>query len=152
MIIEIATDGAAQPNPGPGGWACVFRANGAAKALYGSEPDTTNNRMELMGAIKALEHLKRPCEIVLTSDSQYLIKGASAWIKDWKRKNFRGVKNPDLWKRLDEATKRHTITWKWCKGHDIHTDNNLCDNLANQAAFNQTSGEVDLNKFSIASC
>ena len=117
-IVEIYTDGACKGNPGPGGWGAVMRYADAEKQLFGGEPDTTNNRMELMAAIMALETLNRPCEVVLTTDSQYVRQGITEWLAGWKRKSWKNsqnkpVKNADLWKRLDLATQSHKIDWRW---------------------------------------
>jgi ribonuclease HI len=136
-IVEIYTDGACKGNPGPGGWGAVMRYGGAEKQLCGGEPDTTNNRMELMAAIKALETLNRPCEVVLTTDSQYVRQGITEWLAGWKRKGWKNsqnkpVKNADLWKRLDLAVQPHTIDWRWVKGHSGHPENELADQLANK--------------------
>lgn len=136
-IVEIYTDGACKGNPGPGGWGAVMRYGGAEKQLCGGEPDTTNNRMELMAAIKALETLNRPCEVILTTDSQYVRQGITEWLAGWKRKGWKNsqnkpVKNADLWKRLDLAAQPHTIDWRWVKGHSGHPENELADQLANK--------------------
>jgi len=134
----IYTDGACRGNPGPGGWGAILRYNGHEKTLYGAEPMTTNNRMELMAAIQALESLKRPCKVRLTTDSQYVQKGISEWLANWKRRGWKTaakkpVKNADLWMRLDEAVADHDIRWEWVRGHSGHPENELADSLANQA-------------------
>jgi len=136
-IVEIYTDGACKGNPGPGGWGAVMRYADAEKQLFGGEPDTTNNRMELMAAIMALETLNRPCEVILTTDSQYVRQGITEWLAGWKRKGWKNsqnkpVKNADLWKRLDLATQSHKIDWRWVKGHSGHPENELADQLANK--------------------
>lgn len=136
--VEIFTDGACRGNPGPGGWGAVLRFNGTEKHLYGAEADTTNNRMELMAAIAALESLKRCCEIDLTTDSQYVKNGITQWIDGWKQRNWKTaakkpVKNVDLWKRLDKAVSQHKIKWHWVRGHSGHAENELADQLANRA-------------------
>lgn len=136
--VEIFTDGACRGNPGPGGWGALLRYDGKEKQLRGSETDTTNNRMELTAAIKALEALKRPCKVRLTTDSEYVRKGITQWIKnwrerDWKTANKTPVKNVDLWKRLDELEQKHNIEWHWVKGHSGHVENDVVDALANQA-------------------
>lgn len=136
-IVEIFTDGACKGNPGPGGWGAVMRYGDAEKQLCGGEEDTTNNRMELMAAIMALETLNRPCEVILTTDSQYVRQGITEWLTGWKRKGWinsqkKPVKNADLWKRLDAATQPHTIDWRWVKGHSGHPENELADQLANK--------------------
>ena len=136
-IIEAFTDGACRGNPGPGGWGVLLRYQGHEKQLYGGELDTTNNRMELLAAIIALETLTRPCKICLTTDSEYVLKGITEWItnwiaRDWKTADKKPVKNVDLWQRLHTATQRHTIDWQWVKGHDGHIENEIADDLANQ--------------------
>lgn len=136
--VEIFTDGACKGNPGPGGWGAVLRYKGVEKLLKGAEEHTTNNRMELMAALMALNALKRPCKVVLTTDSEYLRKGITEWIHNWKKKGWRTadkqpVKNADLWQALDEAVRRHDIQWRWVKGHSGHPENELADQLANEA-------------------
>ena len=136
--VEIFTDGACRGNPGPGGWGVVLRYNGTEKTLYGSEEDTTNNRMELMAAISALESLKRPCKVSLTTDSKYVRDGISEWINNWKKRGWKTaskspVKNVELWQRLDKAREQHDVDWHWVKGHAGHPGNELADQLANQA-------------------
>ncbi len=137
-VVEIYTDGACRGNPGPGGWGVLMRYQGKEKTLKGAEPETTNNRMELMAAICALEALKRPCKVRLTTDSQYVKNGISQWIQNWKRRGWKTadkkpVKNIDLWQRLDEAVSRHQVDWHWVRGHTGHTENELADQLANDA-------------------
>ena len=136
--IEIFTDGACSGNPGPGGWGAILRWRGHERELSGGEPDTTNNRMELMAAIAALEALKRPSQVALTSDSTYLRDGITKWIhggraKGWKTAAKKPVKNQDLWQRLDEAAKRHEVSWHWVRGHDGHAENERADQLAREA-------------------
>ncbi len=136
--VEIFTDGACRGNPGPGGWGAMLRFNGTEKHLYGSDAETTNNRMELMAAIVALESLKRQCDVDLTTDSQYVMKGISEWIEGWKKRNWKTaarkpVKNVDLWQRLDKAVAQHNVEWHWVRGHTGHPENELADQLANQA-------------------
>jgi ribonuclease HI len=135
--VEIFTDGACKGNPGPGGWGAVLRFQGREKSLYGGEPLTTNNRMELRAAIEALTALKEPCEVVLTTDSQYVRKGITEWMPQWKRRGWRTaakepVKNADLWQLLDAQNQRHSISWHWVKGHSGHRENELADALANR--------------------
>jgi ribonuclease HI len=135
---EIYTDGACRGNPGRGGWGAVLRYKGHEKTLYGAEQLTTNNRMELMAAIRALERLKRPCRVRLTTDSQYVQKGITEWMVNWKRNGWKTaakkpVKNADLWQRLDTAISGHQIQWEWVKGHSGHPENELADELANRA-------------------
>jgi len=137
VTIEIYTDGACKGNPGPGGWGVLLRYKGQEKKLYGGEAHTTNNRMELMAAIKGLEALTRPCTVNLYTDSQYLRQGMTDWLANWKINGWRNskkepVKNADLWKLLDELASRHQIKWHWVKGHSGHTENDLVDALANQ--------------------
>lgn len=134
--IEIYTDGACRGNPGPGGWGAILIAGRHRKELYGGEKETTNNRMELMAVIEALRALKRPCRIVLHTDSQYVKKGITEWIFDWKRRGWKTaakkpVKNADLWEILDEAQAAHEIDWRWVKGHAGHPENEKADELAN---------------------
>lgn len=136
--IEIFTDGACRGNPGPGGWGALLRIGEREKTLQGAEPDTTNNRMELMAAIMALEALTRPCEVSLTTDSQYVRNGITQWLANWKRRNWKTtdrkpVKNQDLWQRLDKAAQAHKVEWHWVRGHTGHTENELADQLANDA-------------------
>lgn len=133
--IEIWTDGACSGNPGPGGWGAVLRFDGHEQELLGGAPDTTNNRMEMMAAIAALEALKRPCKVRLTTDSTYLQKGITEWIHKWKRNGWRTaarkpVKNVDLWQRLEQAIAPHDIAWHWIKGHAGHAENERADELA----------------------
>jgi len=137
-IVEIFTDGACRGNPGVGGWGIVLHYDGHEKHLYGAEKLTTNNRMELMAAIEALRSLKRSCHVKLTTDSQYVKKGITEWMDNWKKRgwktaNKKPVKNMDLWRELDEETKRHEIEWHWIKGHAGHVENELADGLANRA-------------------
>ena len=136
--VTIFTDGACRGNPGPGGWGAILRKDDHEKELYGAERETTNNRMELMAAIQALEALKRPCDVTLTTDSQYVKKGITEWLASWKRRGWKTadkkpVKNQDLWERLDQATHKHKIHWKWIKGHSGHEENERADQLANRA-------------------
>ena len=143
-IVKIITDGACIGNPGPGGWACILRFGDNNKELFGSQAHTTNNRMELYAAVEGLRALKEPCQVELTTDSQYLKNGITSWIKNWKRNGWRTaskkpVLNQDLWRQLDELAGNYDITWKWTKGHSNHADNNRCDELATQAARLQSS-------------
>ena len=135
--VEIYADGACKGNPGPGGWGALLTANGKRKELFGGETATTNNRMELMAAIQALESLTRPCAVELHTDSTYVMKGISDWIHGWKRRGWRTadnkpVKNDDLWRRLDTARLRHQVDWRWVKGHNGHPMNERADALARQ--------------------
>ena len=137
-IVEIWTDGGCRPNPGRGGWAAVLRVKGVERELSGAEPATTNNRMELTAAAEALESLKRPCTVVLHTDSQYLKDGITRWHTGWVRKNWRTasgdpVKNMDLWRRVLDAAKPHQIDWRWVRGHDGNPMNERVDVLATAA-------------------
>jgi ribonuclease HI len=145
--IEIHTDGACLGNPGPGGWAALLRCRGVERELCGGEPQTTNNRMELMAAIAALEALKQPCAAVLHSDSRYVLQGIAEWLPGWKRKGWRtaggtAVKNQDLWQRLDAAAAPHRVQWQWVKGHAGHPDNERVDALARAQAQRFRDGVV----------
>ncbi len=136
--VQIFTDGCCKGNPGPGGWGCIIRSNGSTKELKGAKKQTTNNIMELTAAIKALKHLEEPCQVVLTTDSQYLLKGMTEWINGWVRKGWvnasrQPVKNKDLWLELLDLSKTHDITWKWVRGHSGHPENERADALANEA-------------------
>lgn len=133
--VVIYTDGACSGNPGPGGWGAVMISGEHIKEICGGEPDSTNNRMELMAAIQALEALKKPCKVELHTDSTYVMKGISEWIHGWKKRGWKTadnkpVKNDDLWRRLDSARSRHDVTWKWVKGHAGHELNERADGLA----------------------
>lgn len=135
--IEIFTDGACKGNPGPGGWGALLRYDGNEKHLYGGEAETTNNRMELLAAIKALEALKEPCEVSLTTDSSYVRKGIMEWVASWKKNGWKTaakkpVKNKDLWQQLDALAEKHSVQWFWVKGHSGHPENELADELANR--------------------
>jgi ribonuclease HI len=145
--VLIYTDGACRGNPGPGGWGAILIWNGQEKELCGGEPATTNNRMELTAACEALEALKRPCTVELHTDSQYVKTGISEWLRVWKAKGWRTitkgeVKNVDLWQRLDAANQRHTVTWKWVKGHAGHELNERADRLASKG-MQIALGEVE---------
>ncbi len=135
--VDIFTDGACRGNPGPGGWGAVMRFRGKEKQLYGGEPETTNNRMELKAVIMALEELTRPAAVRVTTDSQYVKKGITEWIHNWKRNGWRTaakkpVKNSDLWQELDQLVAQHDVAWDWVKGHSGHPENELADTLANR--------------------
>ena len=135
--VEIWTDGACKGNPGIGGWGALMRTGEHEKALFGGEMLTTNNRMELTGVIEALKALTRPCDVVIHTDSQYVQKGISEWISGWKRRGWitsdkKPVKNADLWKALDELAVKHTVQWKWVRGHAGDPGNERADDLANQ--------------------
>jgi ribonuclease HI len=136
-MVEIFSDGACKGNPGPGGWGALLRFNGREKELFGGEPMTTNNRMELMAVIRSLETLKRRCRVRVHTDSQYVQKGISEWIGNWKKRNWRTssrqpVKNVDLWQRLDGLAAAHDIEWVWVRGHAGHEENERADGLANR--------------------
>jgi ribonuclease HI len=137
--VQLITDGACVGNPGPGGWAYILRYGEHKREMSGSEPDTTNNRMELRAAIEGMRALREPCEVEVVTDSEYLKNGITKWIHGWKRNGWKTaskkpVVNQDLWHELDDLTSRHQIEWTWTKGHSDHDDNNRCDELATQAA------------------
>lgn len=139
-VIEAHTDGACLGNPGPGGWGALLRYGAKERELSGGEPDTTNNRMELMAAIAALEALTEPCQVALHTDSRYVQQGISEWLPNWVRRGWKTaagapVKNQDLWQRLHAAAARHRIEWKWVKGHNGDPDNERVDTLAREAAI-----------------
>jgi len=136
QAVEIYTDGACRGNPGPGGWGALLIAGNHRKTLHGGKPETTNNRMELMAAIEALNALKGPSKVALHTDSKYVMHGITEWMDNWKRRGWKTaarkpVKNQDLWQALDEAIARHDIEWKWVKGHDGNPGNEEADALAN---------------------
>ena len=136
-IVEIYTDGACRGNPGPGGWGVWLKRGDAEKELFGGEQETTNNRMELMAAIQALEILNQPCAVKLCSDSKYVLQGITEWMVNWKKRGWKTaakkpVKNEDLWRRLDSAMQKHEIDWTWVKGHSGNPGNERADQLANQ--------------------
>ena len=135
--IEIFTDGACKGNPGKGGWGVMIRSNGLEESLYGGDISTTNNIMELTAAIKALEYIPENSNVVLTTDSKYVMQGITEWIKNWKIRDWKTaskkpVLNKELWKRLDSLTNLHSIEWKWVKGHSGHRENEIADQLANK--------------------
>lgn len=135
--VEIYTDGACRGNPGPGGWGALLRFGEVEKEIFGGQADTTNNRMELMAAIEGLKSLKEICQVELTTDSQYVRKGITEWMHNWKRNGWKTasktpVKNADLWQQLDELVAKHTVNWHWVKGHSGHPENEKADQLANQ--------------------
>ncbi len=136
QVIKIFTDGACRGNPGPGGWGALLQHGEHLKEIYGGEKLTTNNRMELMAAIQALAVLKRPCEVTLTTDSEYVRRGITEWIHQWKKRGWKNskkepIKNQDLWERLDKEASRHHLHWHWIKGHNGHPENERADELAN---------------------
>ncbi|MET0551097.1 MAG: ribonuclease HI [Xanthomonas sp.] len=143
--VDIHTDGACLGNPGPGGWAALLRYKGLEREVAGAEAHTTNNRMELMAAIMALETLNEPCQIVLHTDSQYVRQGITEWMPGWVRRQWKTaggdpVKNRDLWERLHAAAQRHTIDWRWVKGHNGDPDNERVDQLARNQAVHVRAG------------
>jgi ribonuclease HI len=142
--VKLITDGACIGNPGPGGWAAILRCGPHQKEMFGSEPHTTNNRMELSAAVEGLRALKEPSEVEIVTDSQYLKNGITSWIRRWKQNGWRTsdkkpVLNQDLWEALDEQDSRHRTKWTWTKGHASHEDNNRCDEMATRAAREQIS-------------
>jgi len=139
--IEIFTDGSSLGNPGPGGWCAILRYKNYEKTLSGGEEYTTNNKMELMAVIEALKVLKEPCEIDLYSDSTYVLKGISEWLEGWVKKNFKNVKNPELWQEFLEVSKPHKINVKWVKGHAGHRENEICDKIAREEALRRKSAD-----------
>ncbi len=143
--VYIYTDGACKGNPGPGGWGALMKYKDSVKEFCGGEKETTNNRMEMKAAIEALSQLQRPCKVVLTTDSQYLRKGITEWIDNWKKRGWKTtarkpVKNADLWQQLDKLAQKHTITWNWVKGHSGHAENERADELANQGIESLSNG------------
>ncbi len=132
--VEIFTDGSALGNPGPGGWCAILRYKTNEKVISGGENHTTNNRMELKAVIEALKSLKTPCEIDLFSDSTYVLKGINEWMENWIKRNFKNVKNEDLWKEFLEVSKNHKININWIKGHSGHKENEICDKIAKEEA------------------
>ena len=145
--VEIFTDGACSGNPGPGGWGAILRWRGHERELSGAEEHTTNNRMELMAAIRALETLSRACAVRLTTDSQYVCKGIREWLPGWRARGWRTasrtpVKNADLWQRLDEAASRHQVEWVWVRGHSGHPENERADRIARAAMSALGNGET----------
>ena len=144
--VQLITDGACSGNPGKGGWACILRYGELKRELFGCEPHTTNNRMELTAAVEGLKRLKESCSVEIITDSEYLKNGITTWIHNWKKKNWttsdkKPVKNQDLWMELDELVSAHETKWKWTKGHASHEDNNRCDELATRAAREQIASE-----------
>ena len=138
--VEIFTDGACKGNPGPGGWGAILRMGAHEKELSGGERATTNNRMELLAAIRALEALRTPCAVTLFTDSRYVIDGMTQWLAGWKRRGWvnaakKPVANADLWQALDEAAARHEVSWRWVRGHSGHKENERADRLASDAAM-----------------
>ena len=147
QVVEMYTDGACKGNPGPGGWGAWLRFGANEKELFGGEMNTTNNRMELMAAIAGLELLTRPCDVELTTDSEYLRKGVLEWMDNWKKRGWKTaakqpVKNQDLWMRLDKAISTHNINWHWVKGHSGHPGNEKADQLANKGVEQLLKGST----------
>ncbi len=145
--VQLITDGACLGNPGKGGWACILRYGDLKRELFGCEPHTTNNRMELTAAIEGLKRLKETCAVEVITDSEYVKNGITTWIHNWKKKNWvksdkQPVVNKDLWVILDSLVSQHQTKWKWTKGHASHEDNNRCDELASRAASEQIASET----------
>lgn len=145
--VQLITDGACLGNPGKGGWACILRYGDLKRELFGCEPHTTNNRMELTAAIEGLKRLKETCAVEVITDSEYVKNGITTWIHNWKKKNWvksdkQPVVNKDLWVILDSLVAQHQTKWKWTKGHASHEDNNRCDELASRAASEQIASET----------
>ena len=148
-VVEIFTDGACKGNPGPGGWGALLRWGAHEKELCGGEPMTTNNRMELLAVIRALEALTRPADVVIAVDSRYVRDGVEQWMPRWKRNGWmtrdrQPVKNQDLWQQLDAALSAHNVSWRWIKGHSGHPDNERADRLANAGIPRRTAGREKL--------
>ena len=146
-VVEIYSDGSCLGNPGPGGWGALLRWRGHERELSGSQAETTNNRMELTAAIEALNALKKPSKVILTTDSRYVMDGIQKWLAGWKRNGWKTaakkpIKNVELWQRLDAAIAPHQADWQWVKGHAGHTENERCDQLASQEAGRRQSGLV----------
>jgi len=147
--VVLITDGACIGNPGPGGWACILRYGEHSRELYGSEAETTNNRMELMAVIAGLSGLKEPCSVLVTTDSKYVKDGLTDWLAKWKKTGWvravkglpgkQPIKNRDLWEQLDQLQAKHRVRLEWVKGHATHPDNNRCDKLATKAAREQSA-------------
>ncbi|EKO3578933.1 MULTISPECIES: ribonuclease HI [Vibrio] len=145
--VEIFTDGSCLGNPGPGGYGVVLRYKKTEKTLSKGYRLTTNNRMEMLAAVIALQSLKEPCDVILTTDSQYVRQGITQWIHNWKQRGWKTadkkpVKNADLWQALEKETERHQVDWRWVKGHAGHRENEMCDQLARSAAENPTEDDV----------
>ena len=145
--VEIFTDGSCLGNPGPGGYGIVLRYKQNEKQLAQGYRLTTNNRMEMMAAVVALRSLKEPCQVILTTDSQYVLQGITQWIHNWKKRGWKTadkkpVKNADLWQQLDEETQRHQVEWHWVKGHAGHRENEICDEIARAAAENPSEDDT----------
>jgi ribonuclease HI len=139
-VVRIYTDGACKGNPGPGGWGALLRSGTHERELYGGDPATTNNRMELTAVIRALEALKRPSKVEVYTDSEYVMKGITEWLAAWKRRGWKTadrkpVKNADLWRELDDLTNKHEVRWHWVRGHSGHPDNERADALANRGVM-----------------
>ena len=132
--ILLYSDGSSLGNPGPGGYCTILKYGKAQKIIKGAESNTTNNRMELKAVIEGLKALKEPCEVEITSDSSYVVKGINEWLKNWIKKDFKGIKNPDLWKEYIKVSSHHDIKAFWVKGHDGHKENELCDKIAKEEA------------------
>ncbi|WP_456471006.1 ribonuclease HI [Caminibacter sp.] len=133
--VEIFTDGSSLGNPGPGGWCAILRYKNYEKILKGGDEHTTNNKMELKAVIEALKALKEPCEVDIYSDSTYVVKGINEWLENWKKKNFKNVKNEDLWKEFIEVSRPHKLNMFWVKAHNGHNENEKCDKIARDEAL-----------------
>lgn len=149
--VQLITDGACLGNPGKGGWACILRYGEHKRELFGYDPHTTNNRMELTAAIEGLKRLKESCSVEIITDSEYVKNGITKWIHGWKQRSWmssdkKPVKNQDLWMALEELVNTHEAQWKWTKGHATNEDNNRADELANRAAREQISNAMDVQK------
>jgi ribonuclease HI len=141
--VRLITDGSCLGNPGKGGWAAILRYGDQKKELWGADPETTNNRMEMTAVLRGLQALREPCEVEIEIDSEYVKNGITKWLPGWKRNGWRtatktAVKNQDLWEQLDEELQKHKVRWSWVKGHAEHADNNRCDELAREAALMQS--------------
>lgn len=143
--VTLYTDGSCKGNPGPGGYAAVLRTGQHERMLCGWEPETTNNRMELLAVIVSLEALTKPCQVELFSDSKYVIAGMTEWLPNWKRRGWKKVKNVDLWQRLEQAAKEHTINWRWVRGHSGDPGNEKVDKIASHCASAQAAPSEDFS-------
>jgi len=139
--VHLYSDGSSLGNPGAGGYCAVLKYGDAQKIVKGAEPDTTNNRMELKAVIEGLKVLKQPCRVTITSDSNYVVKAINEWLKNWIKKDFKGVKNPDLWREFLEVSKPHQLEANWVKGHAGHEENELCDKIAREEATRIKDGK-----------
>jgi ribonuclease HI len=138
--VEIFTDGSSLGNPGPGGWCAILRYKNREKIIKGGDSYTTNNKMELMAVVEALKLLKEPCEVDIYSDSSYVVKGTNEWLLNWEKKDFKGVKNEELWRELANLKRKHKIKLIWVKGHAGHRENEICDKIAKDEALKRKNG------------